>query len=115
MTGKVLAVAVMVAAGALALGGEAMARGGRGPMAGQGTGDRLQLRDGSCLSSTATAASAATSSRQQLRDGSGTGTARQGVGTGAMRRLGPGDGTGNVTPPQDGMGYGSSYTGRTAQ
>lgn len=101
-----LAVLAIVAVCSLSLAGEVFARGGAGP--GQGAGIRLQKRDGSCLTNP-NAARTRAQSGQQLRNGSGMNGAGAGQGTdqGAMRRLGPGDGTGNATRPMDGTGYGS--------
>ena len=80
------------AAAAVVSGGDAVAKGGKG----KGGGDRL--RDGSCLTSTTAPASAATAVKAAPAK------------KGQMRKLGPGDGTGNVVPPQDGTGYGSPNT-----
>jgi hypothetical protein len=94
----------VVALCALALSGEAFAAGGQ----------RMRQRDGSCLrtsTSTKTQTKTQTKSqtRQQLQDGSGASATATGMGAGQgqMRQLGPGDGTGNVTRPLDGTGYGS--------
>ena len=99
----VVVISAMVCA--LAFGSDAMARG-------EGMG--LRLRDGSCVknqttTSTQTKTQIKTMKRQRLQDGSATtsGVTQQGAGQGRMRRLGPGDGTGNVVPPMDGTGYGS--------
>ena len=101
-----LAVLAIVAVCSLSSAGEAFARGGAGP--GQGAGIRLQKRDGSCLTNSA-AAKTQSKTGQQMRNGSGMNGAgaSQGTGQGAMRRLGPGDGTGNAARPLDGTGYGS--------
>jgi hypothetical protein len=107
MKSRKLALAAILAVCSISFAGEAFARGGGG---GQGAGIRMQKRDGSCLqNSTATQTKTKTQTRQKLQDGSGanTGSTRQGAGQGAMRNLGPGDGTGNATRPMDGTGYGS--------
>ncbi len=109
MRGKKLALLALAAVCAISFGGEAFARGGGGPVGfggGQGAGIRMQKRDGSCIrNTTATRAGGG----QQLRNGAGMkgAGAGQGTGQGAMRRLGPGDGTGNTKRPMDGTGYGS--------
>jgi len=124
-----LAALVITAIGcALVYGGDASARGGGG--SGQGA----QLRDGSAVKTktqtsvqtktqaktqTQTKAQVKTQTKDQtktkamkgqnLQDGTGA-VSPQGVGTagqGQMRRLGPGDGTGNTVPPKDGTGFGS--------
>jgi hypothetical protein len=100
-SGKI-AVAGVVAVCALAMAGEVFSAGGQ----------RLQRRDGSCLktsTSTSTQTRTQTQGRQRLQDGSGSGGAISGAGAGQgqMRKLGPGDGTGNITRPMDGTGYGS--------
>lgn len=86
--------------------GEAFARN-----AGQGAGQ--QLRDGSCITNQ-TSTKTQTMQQDRLRDGSCLNTsgaasrsASKDINQGQMRRLGPGDGTGNVTRPLDGTGYGS--------
>lgn len=79
--------------------------------AGMGTGQRL--RDGSCLTTqTKTAQKLQTMDKIRLQDCTltKTGTPKMSskdFGQGQMRRLGPGDGTGNTTRPLDGTGYGS--------
>lgn len=96
----------------LALGGEAFARGG----AGQGGGDQLRLRDGSCLTTTSVpqasqtqASTVGTPIQQRLRDGSCLTTTcdqtRQRLqdGTGSMN--GAGYGMGDVLPDTDGLAF----------
>lgn len=102
MKGRRIGVCVLVAACVLSLGSAALAAG-----TGQGSGNRVRLRDGSSVKNTEQ-----NQVRQQLRDGSGKriGTPRQGTLKGQKRQLGPGDGTGNVVPPKDGTGYGSPNT-----
>jgi hypothetical protein len=95
-----IAIAGVVAVCALAMAGQAFSAGGQ----------RLQRRDGSCLkTSTSTSMQTKTQVRQRLQDGSRSGvtTSGAGAGQGQMRKLGPGDGTGNITRPMDGTGYGS--------
>jgi hypothetical protein len=110
MKSRKLALAAILAVCSISFAGEAFARGGGGAGGGQGAGIRMQKRDGSCLqNSAATRSRTKTQTKQQLKDGSGmnTGSSRQGTGQGAMRNLGPGDGTGNATRLMDGTGYGS--------
>ncbi len=107
MNGKKLAILALAAVCTIVFAGEASARGG-GWGAGQGAGIRLQKRDGSCIRNTAQTPTQ-TRAGQQLRNGAGPNGAGAGrsAGQGAMRKLGPGDGTGNATRPMDGTGYGS--------
>jgi hypothetical protein len=79
---------------------------------GQGVGQRLQKRDGSCIRNAVTTRSQTqtqTRTRQRMQNDSAGAAApnAQGKGSGAMRRLGPGDGTGNAARPMDGTGYGT--------
>lgn len=97
----VVVISAMVCA--MAFGGDALARGGGGG---------LRLRDGSCVKnqtavSTQTKTQVRTMKRQRLLDGNAATSGVTQQGQGNMRRLGPGDGTGNITPPLDGTGYGS--------
>jgi hypothetical protein len=108
MNNKKSAFIAVAALCVLAIAPETFAAGRGG--GGQGVGQRLQKRDGSCIRNAVTTRSQTkTQTRQQLQTGSGeaAATAPQGNGAGAMRRLGPGDGTGNATRPMDGSGYGT--------
>lgn len=110
MNSRNMAIEVLAIICAFTFAGEVYARGGAGSGGGGGMG--LRMRDGSCIrasSTTQTKKQMSSQTRQQLRDGSGAniGTPRKGAGQGQMRQLGPGDGTGNVTRPLDGSGYGS--------
>ncbi len=103
----------MALACGLTLGGEAFARGGAGQ--GQGSGDQLRLRDGSCLTTTSvpqasqTLNTATTPIRQRLQDGSCLTTpcdqTRQQLrdGTGSMN--GAGYGMGDLLPDTDELIY----------
>ena len=113
MNSKAIVTVALAAACVLSLGAEAFAAGNKAQMGGQGTGKGIRLRDGSCLTSTTTSTSStsstsATQTRQQLKSATGTTS-----GVGQMRRLGPGDGTGNTVPPMDGTGYGFPNTAPT--
>lgn len=78
---------------------------------GMGSGQRL--RDGSCTTTQSkTTQNLQSMDRQRIQDCTNTKTGvpkmnSKDLGQGQMRRLGPGDGTGNTTRPLDGTGYGS--------
>lgn len=97
MNSKKLAITLVVALSVMSLGAEAFAVGGGGG---------LRKRDGSCVTNT-------TQTPRQVRSGNSAGSKT--TTQGQRRRLGPGDGTGNVTPPQDGTGYGSPATSQTSK
>jgi len=107
-----LAVFTLAALCALAFSSESFASGGVG-----GSGQQIKTQVKSQVKTktqtkTKTQAKIKAQTKQQVKDGSSTDltTTSTDTGKGEMRRLGPGDGTGNVVPPLDGTGYGSPAT-----
>lgn len=108
MKTKKLAITMILALSVASLGAEAFAVGPGG--------GGLRKRDGSCVRTsiqTSQQVRNRTATKTSLQKGTAKGAAMKGTAQGQKRRLGPGDGTGNVTRPLDGTGYGSPATAPT--